>query len=76
MCCFFGTVENGIGWSMPGKKTLTGTFPIKTVLENDLFGGDDFGAVGTGLEGYGNTFDVAGGFELGGSSPATVSCRS
>lgn len=61
---------------MPGKKTLTGTFPIRTVLENDRFGGDDLGAVGTGLEGWDITVDVAGGLEGGGSSPATVSCRS
>lgn len=35
---------------MPGKNTTTGTFPIKTVLENDRFGGEERGAVGTTLD--------------------------
>lgn len=40
-----------MGDSMPGKETMTGTLPIRMVLEKDLLGGDVRGAVGTGLEG-------------------------
>jgi hypothetical protein len=29
---------------------MTGTFPIKTVLENERFGGEERGAVGTCFE--------------------------
>jgi hypothetical protein len=44
------------------------------VLEKDLFGGDDLGAVGTGLGGMIDVrVDVVEGFEAGRSSPATVS---
>lgn len=76
VCCLFGTVEYGIGWAMPGMKTTTGTFPIRVVLENDLLGGDDLGAVGTGLGGLGIAVEVAGALEEVRSSPATVSWRS
>ena len=48
--CLFGTELYGIGFTMPGKNTTTGTFPIKTVLENDRFGGEERGAVGTPLD--------------------------
>lgn len=57
-------------------KTTTGTFPIRVVLENDLLGGDDLGAVGTGLGGLGIAVEVAGALEEVRSSPATVSWRS
>lgn len=79
MCCFFGTARTGVGWCIPGKNTIVGTFPIRTVLENDLFGRGDRGAVKTGLA---IAFGAAaaaeeGGLEAGvGSSPATVSWRS
>lgn len=59
---------------MPGRDTTTGTFPINVVLEKDLLGGDDLGAVGTGFGGMIDvSADVVEGFETDGSSPATVS---
>lgn len=79
MCCFFGTARTGVGWLMPGRNTTAGTFPIKTVFENDRLGGDDRGAVGTGFDATGGPalepiFVAAEGFNAdGGSSPATVS---
>lgn len=78
MCCFLGTARTGVGWLMPGRNTTTGTFPIKIVLENDLFGGEDRGAVGTGFEATGGALGaVEEGFDAGSwSSPATVSWRS
>lgn len=36
---------------MPGRKTTTGTFPIKVVLEKERFGGKDLGAVARGFGG-------------------------
>lgn len=63
---------------MPGRKTTTGTFPIKVVLEKERLGGDDLDGAGAVF----GTFDVvvAEGvvhdLEAGGPSFATVSWRS
>lgn len=60
--------------TIPGRRTMTGTFPIKTVLENERLGGDERGAVGTGFAplnepGFWKLVD----FGAGRSSRATVS---
>lgn len=67
-----------MGLSIPGRKTTAGTFPIRTVLEKDLFGGDDLGAVGTGLDVLCMSWFGAARWDLGagGASVATVSWRS
>lgn len=65
-----------MGRAMPCRNTTTGTLPIRVVLEKDLFGGVERGAVGTG---FGAKSDMDSGTAEGllvGSSPATVSCRS
>jgi hypothetical protein len=65
-----------MGRAMPCRNTTTGTLPIRVVLEKDLFGGVERGAVGTG---FGAKFDMDPGTAEGlltGSSPATISCRS
>lgn len=51
------------------------TLPTKVVLQNDRFGGDDRGAVGTGKAGFGRV-DEDECFGAGGSSPTTISWRS
>lgn len=75
MCCFLGTAGNDLGCVMPGRKTTTGTLPIRVVLEKERFGGSDRGAVGTlETDGYGP--EVVETCLGAGFSPATVSWRS
>lgn len=72
VCCFFATAEHTNGWVIPGRSTTVGTFPISVVLEKDLFGGVDLGAVGTGLNELEGAFDATGALGWRRSS-ATVS---
>lgn len=70
MCNLLGTAGKWTGLAIPGRETTTGTLPTKVVLENDRFGGEDLGAVGTGAMGLGIA-EVCFCKDL--SSPATVS---
>jgi hypothetical protein len=40
--------------AVPGRETLTGTFPIKTVVENERFGGEERGATDTDTDPFVN----------------------